>query len=378
MPSSIIGWISADEHQYLLAPPSHLVLGQAVPEDLWNSHGLLLLARGQLIQSPAQLAVLEELPALVLAQPTSVDMQGAMRAQPTADAEPAQLWRALHASLDGLLASGPHRREFGRHLDRVVAVATHLLDSQPERSLFMLVQMLAQGEFGYCAANGLACAAICHRLAPELSLPGRTRTALFRAALTMNIGMSVLQDQLALQTGPLTEAQRLEVANHPQRGVDLLKSLGVTDIDWLQIVFDHQEPPPGGPAELLQTADVCVARMSPRRSRRALSPIDALRRFYADRSHQPSPIARLLVQHIGIHPPGSYVRLASNETAVVTGFSRAYEPPPVLALADRNNSLLDPPLPRDAGDIRYRIRESIPPDEVPAGCLAGSALLAYF
>jgi HD-GYP domain-containing protein (c-di-GMP phosphodiesterase class II) len=211
-----------------------------------------------------------------------------------------------------------------------------------------------------------------------LGLPAATRDALLRAALTMNIGMSVLQDQLAQQEAPVSEAQREEIAAHPQAGVALLRSFGITDPLWLEIVRQHHDAPEGSPADVLHVADLCVARISPRRTRSALSPADALRLFYADHATEPSPLARTLLAEVGMFPPGSYVHLASNETAVVTGLGQGDVPPPVLALADRNNEPLVPPRQRDTGDIRYRIRESLAPDLVPPGCAVGARLFDYF
>src|SRR5690606_5870769 len=86
-----------------------------------------------------------------------------------------------------------------------------------------------------------------------------------QAALSMNIAMTELQDQLAQQTYPLTAQQIAAVEDHAGRSEALLRSLGVADPLWLEAVRWHHHRAPGPLAKkshsqqmarLMQRADI--------------------------------------------------------------------------------------------------------------------------
>ncbi|MDV7398503.1 hypothetical protein RZS08_44265, partial [Arthrospira platensis SPKY1] len=66
-------------------------------------------------------------------------------------------------------------------------------------------------------------------------------SSLVRAALTMNIAMTDMQDVLATQAHQATPYQREAIESHPTQGADMLRTLGVDDPMWLELVQDHHE-----------------------------------------------------------------------------------------------------------------------------------------
>jgi HD-GYP domain-containing protein (c-di-GMP phosphodiesterase class II) len=201
------------------------------------------------------------------------------------------------------------------------------------------------------------------------------QATLFRAALTMNMGMTRTHDAMARPTGPLTDAQRQTVREHPLRSAAMLRELGMADALWLRLVEEQHERPDGSgyPAgkpvadlaqRLLQMADVYVACISPRMGRGGLLSQQVARELYLGPDQQPDALGALFVKHIGFYPPGSYVRLASGEVAVVTRRGAKANAPQVFAIVGRQGMPLGEPTWRDTQDPAHEIKASLPPGDV--------------
>ena len=116
------------------------------------------------------------------------------------------------------------------------------------------------------------------------------------AALSMNVAMTALQNQLAQQSSRSTPQQRAEVDAHPARAVAALRRRGRDDALWLEAVLHHHDAPAGRwPAwsrrsasrASIRRADVFAARMSPRCGRQALSATAAAKAAYLDEQGKP-------------------------------------------------------------------------------------------
>jgi hypothetical protein len=124
-----------------------------------------------------------------------------------------------------------------------------------------------------------------------------------------------------------------------------------TETDWFAcLLSDHapeeHAPPDPLAVELLRMADRYCAGVSPRNYRRALLPADALARALHGASHP--ELAAAFTQEIGPCPPGTVVRLAGGEVAVVT--HRDGGQPEVLCLRDDAGRRFTVPLPRRVGE----------------------------
>jgi HD-GYP domain-containing protein (c-di-GMP phosphodiesterase class II) len=383
---------------YLPLALSALRLQQPVPVDVWSAHGVLLLSKGQGIGSVDQLRKLalhrpmvreadfeslepEARQQLLRAGVRTPQITGlppvAIRpsqALPGLD-EPASAWLDLHARLMTLLYNGSEAEDFLPRLQGIEALAQALTETRTDESLFTLVQMLLDRQTAYSAAHALLSATICELIAPSTEIPPAAQASLWRAALTMNIGMSRLHDQLSVQKQPPDEFQRREIAQHPVFGADLLRRLDVRDPIWLGLVHDHHETPdgqgyPAGKTELgtdqrlLHLADLFCARISPRRSRRGLAPNEAVRTLYLNEQEHDSPLGALLVKQLGLYPPGSYVRLATQEVAVVVRRGAKVNTPLVLAIVNPQGMPLSLPALRDTERTPYAVRDIVNADDV--------------
>jgi len=116
------------------------------------------------------------------------------------DPDPVEAMPALRRRLAAaLLLEGAQAHDFARRLAFIETGLRLTLQNRPDDSLVVLVQMLSDRQYGYCATHALLAASACLLVAPLLPIEEPQRGALLRAALTMNIAMAELQDLLATQ-----------------------------------------------------------------------------------------------------------------------------------------------------------------------------------
>jgi HD-GYP domain-containing protein (c-di-GMP phosphodiesterase class II) len=386
---------------YKSLPLDAIALQQPVPVNVWDPKGVLLLRKGEAITSEQHRGLLMLHSPVVLeadwrawsySYTTELDrmvrdnaplnrIAGVSHAvevphvEAREEAGPVELWADLHASLNSLLHQGTAATQFNDKLERLAARAQRLWHSAPDDCLLVLVQLLFDARMGYSATHALLSAGLCALVSPSTGVSPAEQATLFRAALTMNMGMTRTHDAMARQTGPLTDAQRHTVREHPLRSAAMLRELGMADALWLRLVEEQHERPDGSgyPAgkpvadlaqRLLQMADVYVACISPRMGRGGLLSQQVARELYLGPDQQPDALGALFVKHIGFYPPGSYVRLASGEVAVVTRRGAKANAPQVFAIVGRQGMPLGEPTWRDTQDPAHEIKASLPPGDV--------------
>lgn len=386
---------------YVPLPLDTIPLGAPIPINVWEADGTLLLRKGEVIETERHRinlmahspVVLEsDFKAWTYSYTTQLDrmvrrnesinkLAEATRPTELSTAEqpdnmdPVTAWPDLQAALATLLHQNAEAHDFVSRLVVLEARAQRLVQMRPDDALFMLLLLLHDRTLSYCASHALLCAVMCELVAPVAGVPAGERQSLFRAAITMNIGMARLQDELLKQAGPVTDGQREEIHSHPLRSLQLLKALGVGDTCWLQLVADHHETPQGDgyPAgktdlgaaqQLLHLVDVFVARLSPRRSRPGLAPQQAARAIYLNEAGEPNAIGAALVKTLGIYPPGSYVRLANDEVAVVVRRGRRANAPLAFSIVGRQGLPMGEPALRDTLERAYEVKASVPAEEI--------------
>lgn len=227
--------------------------------------------------------------------------------------------------------------------------ATQWLQADADDSLLSLFQALATPSLGYCATHALLCWVITQLTAEKLGLTPPQRRALRLAALTMNIGIGRIQDAMALQATPLTSAQREQVKARPQISHDILQSFGLDDPLVLDLVRWHHEPAHAQaladnhvPRLVLHLANVLVAKMAARQTRSSLVPKNAERAIYlahqspATDSALSSQVSAAMASAIGFFPPGSYVQLTNGDTALCVRRGAQANTPWVVPIVDHN------------------------------------------
>ncbi len=386
---------------YKPLPMDAIALQQPVPVNVWDPKGVLLLRKGEAITSEQHRGLLMLHSPVVLeadwrawsySYTTELDRMVRDNAplnriasvshavevphvEAREEAGPVERWTDMHASLNSLLHQGVSATQFLDKLERLAERSLRQWRAAPDDSLLVLVQLLFDARMAYSATHALLSAGLCSLVSSSTGLSPAEQDSLFRAALTMNMGMTRTHDAMARQTGALTDAQRQTVREHPLRSVAVLRELGVADGLWLRLVEEHHERPDGSgyPAgkpvgdlaqRLLQMADVYVACISPRQGRGGLLSQQVARELYLGPDQQPDALGALFVKHIGFYPPGSYVRLASGEVAVVTRRGAKANAPQVFAIVGRQGMPLGEPTWRDTQDPAHEIRASLPPGDV--------------
>ncbi|MBU3737551.1 MAG: phosphodiesterase [Rhodoferax sp.] len=271
------------------------------------------------------------------------------------------LWSDLESGLGILLSSPASSQEFERRVLQYDRWMQTLLERDTDTGLYLLFQLASHSSVGYSASHALVTAVLCHLIGAEMALAAQERDALVRAALTMNIAMTSLQDQLAIQVERPDARQAEAIRSHSARGSDLLASLGIRDPLWLDTVARHHQEPDSRDelrrltpvlrlSLILQVVDRYAAMISPRRAREARSATDSLRSILNGRSPPGDEVGHQLVKAVGLCPPGTFVRLDSEEIAVVMRRSSQPNRPFVAIVLDARGDRLNPPrLHRTAG-----------------------------
>ena len=264
------------------------------------------------------------------------------------------LWADLESGLTVILGTPLNIHEFEKKVWQYDRWMQALLLQDTDTALYLLFQLATTSSAGYSASHALVCAVLCHITARELQLPAAERDSLVHAAMTMNIAMTEMQDQLAEQPGKPTPTQQALVHDHADRGRSLLIQLGVADPVWLDVVAAHHHDL-GRPGELhllrpvdrlahvLRMIDRYAAMISPRKSRKGRSVTDSLRLVLSGPDGQRDEVGHALVRAVGLCPPGTFVRLESRETAVVLRRSEKANHPLVAILLDSHGHAFGQP-----------------------------------
>lgn len=244
----------------------------------------------------------------------------------------------------------------------------------PDGTLFAVIHLAGSEIRRYSATHVLLVSVICSLAGRDvLKWPDADLAALGSAALTMNIGMTELQDRLATQRSPPTPEQLQHIASHAPRSVDMLQQMGVSNMLWLQAVLHHRDMVPGALAprppgqrlaRLIQRADMFAARMSPRASRIPETPGAAMQSCYFDENRAIDEAGAAIIKAVGIYSPGTFVKLATNEIAVVIKRGPKTTMPKVAVLINRHGMATGEPMLRDTSLMDFRIVASVPYREV--------------
>lgn len=386
---------------YVPFPLDQVELQAPLPVNVWDPAGVLLLRKGEIIRDEAHRDLLEShLPMVkedefrqwTFRYTSAIDrmVRGNESLQAIAGVtrpmglEPIQAdqerslterWLDAHAVLTLLLYQGGDAQDFSNRFHLLQQRWSALLSTRVDDSLFLLVQMLHDRAMGYSATHALLSAALCREVSQSLGCSAEQQRSLICAALTMNMGMTRLQDQLSSRPVQPSASDRRLIDSHPQDGTQLLYRHGVRDETWLKLVrHHHRERPPIGVlaqtdsllimAHVLHLADVYVARLSPRANRRGLPSNLAARNIFLVPGGQPSPIGAAFIKTLGVYIPGSYVRLATGEVGVVVRRGRKANAPMVYALVSRQGLPLGEPALRDTREQGLQVTAGLEAETV--------------
>ena len=281
------------------------------------------------------------------------------------------LWSDLESGLSIILSSPDSIQEFEQRVWQYDRWMKDMLERDPDLGLYLLFQLASNSPVGYSASHTLISAVLCHVLARELGLPEAERNSLVHAAMTMNISMTSLQDQLTKQTDKPDPQQQEAIAAHPASSSALLTRIGVTDELWLHTIeLHHDESTDKGElkvispirrlARILRVVDRYAAQISPRKLREGRSATDSIRSIIAKSTQPPDEVGYALVRAVGLCPPGTYVRLDNGELAVVLRRSDQLNLPEVAIVINEEGQLITPPRLHRTAYGNPRIKTALP------------------
>jgi len=346
--------------------------GVPLPWDIHDEVGKLLLPRGHVIRDPNQLAMImqrgmyENLP--------DPSKPGASSTHIDKNYDPFRLWNEIIEKLDHLLHNYGQSSGVPSQFASIAQSVQVLTEHSKDAALAAMILLTEQSR--YALVHCLHAALLSDLVATRLEWNEERRKSLLCAALTMNISMLDAQQLLAEQVEPLTQEQRDAIKAHPKTSVDILSRAGVQDAIWLRSVLDHHETPLGNgyplgikevgeEATLLRTADVFSAKVSPRLNRKQMNGAQAARVLFTDPGMTTAnPFIAVLIKEVGIYPPGSFVKLANGEMAVVYKRSNSAHTPVVLSLTNSKGTPELKPIRRDTAREEFSIKSVIPREQV--------------
>jgi len=243
-----------------------------------------------------------------------------------------------------------------------------LVSAHPEICLGMAARLDLRSP---AIAHDFHVAVVATLAAQAMDLSHKEQLTVVRAALSMNLSTFQLHDTLAHTSATLTLAQRINIARHPLLAVELLSHSPGVDLQWMDAVEQHHESMDGTgypfglsgkdicvEARVIKAADLWCALVTPRPTRTARYPHHAMQELQSrERMRLDTMVLASLRRRLGNYPPGTLVRLASRETAVVTGFATGNAAPRhVVAIFNAGGEVMPFPKLRDTGKTAFALR----------------------
>jgi len=232
----------------------------------------------------------------------------------------------------------------------------------------------------YTALQPIYKAILCELTASILDYSSEERRSLLAAALTSNIALIKIQEQLNKQTTPLSDHQLQIIRNAPAKAVELLKDCKVTDSVWLKTVIENHERNDGSGypwglkskhisafAKILGLTDTYVAMISKRAYREASQTQTVLKEIYQMASKEDETIYMSFIRQIGAYPPGTLVRLQNNDVAVVTyrGFGNSIMSR-AISIFSATGQVYASPVKRDTSLDEFKVTKVFNPATPPS------------
>lgn len=248
-------------------------------------------------------------------------------------------------------------------IQRLASRCRDLVIEDPDKALVALHLM---HEYPYIVIHPIHVAIIAMLLEIHFRSSEAHQLSVVCAALTQNLSMNVLQEELFTQLFPLDNEQRQQLERHPLETAEQLLQAGVNDALWLEIVRQHHEKGDGSgyPQGLLEEnilteasviclADRYSAMVFDRPFKETREPRNILKRYLDESKASKSNLPLIFIKQLGVYPPGLFVRLNSGETAMVVKRTGPNEKPMVVSYINPRGVSFDPPVLRDTGVGRH-------------------------
>lgn len=347
-------------------------VGHPLPWDVFDASGVLLLRRGAVIDTQRALDRLLD-DGLFLGDET--------RREQAAAPPPEEKPSALQFLVDARRLFGPPPQDpsavrgFPARIQRIAQLIDLACQAKPDVAI---ASILLMQDDSYAMRHHINTAILSNLMGRAMGMPAPEVRSLTAAALTMNISMYEIQDQLHEVKAPLNDRIRALIRAHPHHSEQRLSKYGVEDDYWLRCVRHHHEYENGsgypdglsGPdihtgAKIVGLSDRYCARISIRAYRPTQPPNVVLRDLYIQKGAEiDTTVAAYLLRVLGLYPPGTIVRLRSSEIAVVVAPTDNADAPIAYAMLGHSGAALSVPLLRKTVLDAYKIQDVLTLDKV--------------
>ncbi|MCK7548765.1 HD-GYP domain-containing protein [Marinobacter koreensis] len=355
--------------------PGALEIGRPLPWTVYDADGNVLLRQGYVINSDSQLEQLFERGRF---KPRKIDVPQEEIFEDNRDRNPfadyAEFLQSLEATLTAITDRDASARPRLLGLCRMIEKTCR---EAPDASL-ALVHLYSIGPTIH--EQIIFYAILCQFIGRQFGLEEKRISVLTGAALTANLALVPVANQLNASNKVLTDEQRRVIRRHPQRSIEALKAAGITNPLLHTIIAQHHEQADGSgypdglsgtdirpEAEILALAERYVAMITKRAYRKRMTVSEARRLIatLADGKFRPA-IPKALLEVLGEYPPGILVRLDNNEVAVVTGRPVRARGPFVKAIFGPRGNRYSGTFERDTSLLEYNIRALEEPEIMPS------------
>ncbi len=355
--------------------PGALTIGKPLPWTVYDSDGNVLLRQGYVIQNNTQL---EQLFERGLFHPRKIeraeeeDVQDSRVTNPFA--EYTVLLQTLEAGLNAVTNRDPtaQRRLLG--LTRMIG---QMCQDAPDASLALVhLYSIEPTIYEQILFYGI----LSDLTARQFGLDEKRIAVLVSAALTANLALVPVADKLNASNHVLTDEQRAVIKKHPQRSIQALKDAGINNPLLMKIIAQHHEQSDGsgypeglsgtdirGEAEILAISERYVAVISRRAYRPRMSVLEAhkLIASLADGVFRPA-IPKAMLNVLTDYPPGTLVRLANNEIAVIVKRPYRVRGPFARAIIGPRGNRYTGTFERDCSQLEYNVVGVEMPEIMPS------------
>ncbi|MDF2181836.1 HD domain-containing phosphohydrolase [Neptuniibacter sp. CAU 1671] len=349
-------------HDEKILTADDLEVGFVLPWDLYSANGSMLLSKNREIKSQQQIEQLISYGARFYEQSTleitASDNEHAELSKKHPAEPPVsfliiqQLAKQLEIAFS--LLTDEKDRTFA---NKILRIALDIQTACMENANAMIGSIQLTSEATHSVLHPLHNAILCEVSYSRIGKGPLERLQVVAAALTSDIGMLAIKEQVHQQAEPLTPEQKEIINNHPNKSREMLEKKGVTETCWLDAVQQHHERVDGSgypsaisgenlitEAKLIAIIDNYTALVRPRPYRDRITHKDALRQMLQQRGNSiDSELVRLFINSIGIYSPGSMVKMQSGEIGIVTTLTSKIDQPDVLLITDTDEKPLNQP-----------------------------------
>ena len=348
----------AVERKLVRLTEEDLTLGEPLKFSVYDRHGTLLLRKGVVLGIPAQLERLLQEGSYLDFNEQAEPEQKAVAARPPTFLRAEEFCTKLKNLFVKILRL-PDQIDIAQ---KTAELAADIEQACEDDYISLVAALHVDTAAPYLAIHQVFGAVLTGIVAKRAELPLKERISLICAALTRDIGQAQIQHEIDKVQGPLPDALKAQVQNHPRKSMEILCAGRVMDPIWLKAIEQHHERMDGTGYQAKLSADkigrggrlLCVcdtysAMVKPRPYRtqgKANFTQLALREIFTHSgSTMDKELSTHLIKAIGIVPPGSIVKLKCGEIAIVKDFAANINDANVYSLYNKDQMpIIEPPI----------------------------------